>query len=515
MTDTRRASRGSARTNGSSGASGGSEISAMLDAELGFTEKLITAALCEPQHAAEPLTNLVANVDFVTPALNLIADAIGERWLTGAPIDTAIIVDDLRGRGTLDQVGGTAYFRKLLADTDWYNASSYVERITSLAHRRRILTATAELELAVKGGGDWTAKAEQLADVVHAAPVVDPEPSIDFDDLLADVDEKPEYRWLVPGLLERQDRVIITSGEGGGKSTWLRQFAVRMAAGIHPFVDQPIDSLRALFVDCENTLEQSRRRFRPLRELIEYTPGQLMFELRPEGLDLSRPDAAAWLSSKITTNRADVLLIGPLYKLADGDPKDERLAKAVATTFDRLRTRHDIAVLIEAHIPYAESQKAKRAIRPYGASLWSRWPEFGLHLAEDGRLMRWRGDREKRDWPASLERSSPWPWAPGPDEPPSYVGPTNCADAIVELLGNKRGQEFSIRKLAPELRAIGKSYRDSIIREAAAMAANEGRLTHRVGPRGADLYSVTDQGSLLDDEPPMPEGPPPIPDEDF
>ncbi len=53
------------------------------------------------------------------------------------------------------------------------------------------------------------------------------------------------YDWLVPNLLERKDRLIVTGGEGSGKSYLLRQMAVMMASGMHPFdKNRQIDPLR-------------------------------------------------------------------------------------------------------------------------------------------------------------------------------------------------------------------------------------------------------------------------------
>ena len=34
-------------------------------------------------------------------------------------------------------------------------------------------------------------------------------------------------------------------------------------------------------------------------------------------------------------------------------------------------------------------------MRPYGASIWMRWPEFGLHITDTGQLKHWRGDRDE------------------------------------------------------------------------------------------------------------------------
>jgi hypothetical protein len=68
-------------------------------------------------------------------------------------------------------------------------------------------------------------------------------------------------------------------------------------------------------------------------------------------------------------------------------------------------------VILEGHSPYAAGG-GRRPERPYGASLWSRWPEFGLYLSPEGHLRHWRGARDERDWPAALERGGTWPWTP-------------------------------------------------------------------------------------------------------
>jgi hypothetical protein len=158
-------------------------------------------------------------------------------------------------------------------------------------------------------------------------------------------------------------------------------------------------------------------------------------------------------------------------------------------------------LIIEAHSPYAESARTKRVIRPYGASLWSRWPEFGIYLGETGEIKHWRGQREERAWPHKLRWDQPWPWGVD-DTTPSVTewdGPTECSAAIVDLLATT-GDELGVNQLETKLRGEGKGFRAATIADAARIAANDGRLSHRKGARGADLYrSKTGERSF--DEP--------------
>lgn len=218
--------------------------------------------------------------------------------------------------------------------------------------------------------------------------------------------EPAGYDWLVPGLLERQDRLILTGGEGDGKSTLLRQMGMQLSSGIHPFNGTAfIQPSRVLLFDLENTKRQVYRKVNELMPLIDerYSEERFIIVNQPEGLDFTQGDGQI-LETEISAAQPDVLIIGPLYKMVAGDPNEEGPARIVASWLDRMRVQHGCAVLTEAHTPHGKE------IRPYGASLWKRWPEFGLHLSKDGRLQHWRGARDERDFPAALQRGGTWPW---------------------------------------------------------------------------------------------------------
>ena len=274
------------------------------------------------------------------------------------------------------------------------------------------------------------------------AVVVERVAPVELDEFLGQPD--PEYDWLIPGLVERGDRVILTGPEGYGKSTLLRQVGVQAAAGVHPFnVTTLVAPLRVLILDLENSARHTRRELRLLRlaagDRYRPEPG-LLVRCRPEGIDLLDVDDGAWLLDLAATAQPDLIITGPIYKLANGDPTEERTAKVASVWLDRVRTQVGCALVIEAHVPYAAGGK-KRPERPYGASLWSRWPEFGLYLSEEGHLRHWRGQRDEREWPAALQRGGEWPWTP-------VTRPEDLRWARTVELCRDAGDQLSTRDLA-------------------------------------------------------------------
>lgn len=270
---------------------------------------------------------------------------------------------------------------------------------------------------------------------------------IDLVDLVSGEDE--DYDWLVPGLLERGERCVITGPEGLGKSSLLRQIAICIAAGIHPFQHSAIQAKRVVWLDAENSKRQNRRAFSILFEIARtvgkpISRDQFLMFLRPEGLDLSRENDRNWFNERLAITKPDLVVLGPWYRTFVGNPSEEDLTRRVVATIDAARARYGFTILMEAHSPHnSEVIRGKmggtRAVRPIGSSLLLRWPEFGYglsfrdpsdsHVPEPGDtpippgspdpnyadFLAWRGARDEREWPVALRRSNDpnyWPWLP-------------------------------------------------------------------------------------------------------
>ena len=138
---------------------------------------------------------------------------------------------------------------------------------------------------------------------------------------------------------------------------------------------------------------------------------------RPGGIDLrKRPDRIAF-EDVLRRRRPRLVALCPVYKAytRKGNESDEQVASEVQAILDDLRTRYSFAIVLEHHAPQISG--GHRDMRPFGSSLWLRWPEFGLSLTPDSKrprdvltVGRWRGDRVSARWPDQLHRGNPWPW---------------------------------------------------------------------------------------------------------
>lgn len=236
--------------------------------------------------------------------------------------------------------------------------------------------------------------------------------------LLADPDDEPD--WLIPGLLERRDRLMLTGIEGGGKSHLLRQIAVMAAAGLDPFDATRITPLRTTIIDAENSRSQVRRRLRPMAECVARLGGQDPSERMSidcmNRMDIVTDKSLAAIHQVLDATTPDLVVIGPLYRLAPRALQTDDEAAPVLAALDTIRDR-GIALLIEAHAGHGVGRGGDRELRPRGSSSLLGWPEFGYGLRtqtqEFADLIPWRGDRDERNWPDGLRRERNGPrWLP-------------------------------------------------------------------------------------------------------
>ena len=373
-------------------------------------------------------------IDDLDGPYRLVAEAIHGLRLAKKPYDVLAISDEMTQRGTIGRAGGLPELHRIHGHH--FGSIDYSVQVVARHARLRRLTAIGH-HLATRAQaqdadpGDLAASATEatqaIADGIESDGDITTPTLAEF---LAGTDPEPD--WVIPGLIERGDRLILTGSEGLGKSVLFRQLAVAAAAGVHPFAHVNTPPQRVLYVDVENGVGQLRRALRGLATQAARhgaDPGNNMFlECVPSGLDLTRPEDEAWLVQRVAALQPALLVIGPIYRLHTKNPNDEEPARTVTRVLDRCRAAANCALILEAHAGHGTGGDGQRNVRPAGTSLWLRWPEFGYGLragsdfdpaTREVDFVPWRGDRTERDWPRRLRAGGAWPWARDED-PPAY-----------------------------------------------------------------------------------------------
>ncbi|ESQ01812.1 hypothetical protein B590_30053 (plasmid) [Streptomyces sp. PVA_94-07] len=377
------------------------------------------------------LVSALEPADFPEPRDGELWDVLCSLRAAGRACDPITVTAALREAGDLDRHGGPVRLHQLHdAVPTVAHALHYAEILREDATWRALGGVGAQAASAAAARQGTAADAAQRA--VEAARAVrdrgiaaEDDQAVDLLDLIAEADQEPD--WVIPGVLARWDRLILTGNEGGGKSLMLRQIAVRAAAGLHPWRKAAIRPIKALIIDVENSRDQVRPWLAKMHaaaegETASVERGALRVVIRPEGVDLTQPVDRARLLRLVEAEAPDLIVIGPLYKLAApraGEAAEDS-ARALMAALEAVRAASGgAALLIEAHSPHAS--QGRRDLRPIGSSLWLRWPEFGFGLgpvtdepgAEDLRLCDWtpwRGSRSERAWPERVCMGVTWPW---------------------------------------------------------------------------------------------------------
>lgn len=396
-------------------------------------ERAVIGAALDDRSAIRFAAEHVTADDFSNATLGEAWRILYTRWKAGEPTD-AISMDGAL-RGTVPGYQPGAVFDLMDAAAIGGKAGHWAEQIEEGAKRRR----------AIQAGGRLVQNASQ-GDLADALATV----KRDLDDIgkaastrlnatmLADVlDHEDNEDWIIPGILERQERVIFTGGEGAGKTTLVRQMAILSAAGINPFTFDDMPPVRVLVIDAENSEKQWRKNTRDVVGKASQRLGADVGQIFPLvctvdlgiSLDITKERDLSAIHDLIDQHQPDMVFIGPLYKITSRAIQTDDEATPVLRALDSIRAR-GITLVMEAHagVPGQDG----RNLRPRGSAALLGWPEFGIGLAVDQSylpfqadpdnfknrkvdLTRWRGDRDQgRAWPKSLYPNSYWRWGPEP-----------------------------------------------------------------------------------------------------
>lgn len=378
------------------------------------TERSVLGFLLMYPHDAHRVADRLTPADFYRPMNGAIFDVLA----TGVPIPPAELVErtgmDPKEYLTIQQAApGPSWVGK------------FVDRLVALSLRREAMRLGRDLSEAAAedvGLDDALSEIERLSSQGWSGRAGEEPPA--YDEWSSGVSS--EYDWVVPGLLERGDRLMFVARPGSGKSTMVRQFAVCLASGLDPFRFTTVPHRKVLFVDLENQQRMTKRKVDPITAVAgkRFRPELLRVHIQFGGMNLSERADILRLSGWVAASKPDVVCIGPLYQMFGaaqrGDLGGEDQARQITRTLDRIRQRYGCALVMETHPP----KGGGRDMPVFGSGVWTRWPEFveGIIPSDmnatapesDWRydIEPQRGRRDERSFPERLRRGKPgeFPW---------------------------------------------------------------------------------------------------------
>lgn len=377
-------------------------------------ERAVLACMLASRLVRDQMRCLLAGRDFHEPAHEAVWDAFARLDREGG------VVDHLTLRAVLP---ATPVLVALLPElvtlpVSTAGAASYAETVREWSMRRKLeVEATRTLQAVrdprVPATGLASTVASRFAALRDSGAAPEDVDARTLDEILSEQDSEPD--WLIPGLLERRDRLILTGGEGLGKSYLLRQFGVCAAAGIDPMDVRgaTYDPVKVMIFDFENTENQIRRAVHGIVRYAQHYGDQgvtkrTMVRCAPR-IDLTADRELARLHQELDAQQPDLVIIGPLYRLSPVAIQTDDEAAPLLAALDTIRDR-GTALLVEAHSGHSGG-RGGRDMRPRGSSALLGWPEFGYGMRPAGQdqtlcsFVSWRGDRSERVWPSALQRA--------------------------------------------------------------------------------------------------------------
>lgn len=300
----------------------------------------------------------------------------------------------------------------------------YAERLREASARRYALKV---LTQGITRLEHDEAVADEVVSDVRAQLEAMPRPSVSDDDTwtleeIMGLEVRTED-FTIPGLLKKNERLVLTGSEGGGKSVFVYQMLTGAAFGVDTFRLERTRPARVLFIDVENNEFQAKANLDKIVPALKEIAPDVQPEwrsLKRRVVDLLATKDRADIIRRVVHYNPDILYMGTAYKLTDVSDETHRSVRAIQSVVDRIRQEVSCSVIVEHHAGHGHMND-RNNMRPEGSSYWLRWPDFGYGmqpLVTTGRkrLMRlgaWRGDRATdRDFPVAVKQGAVMPWVP-------------------------------------------------------------------------------------------------------
>ena len=321
---------------------------------------------------------------FYGAAHRLIFERLVELHADRGEVDVAILGEELRSRGELEQVGGYSFLSEVSAKLPTTAQAKYfIEQLLKLARQRaRAKGATALLEAVFADDDEAISKAEESIKSASKRQASDLPPILKFTDFVGDeMSTLPDE--IVQGVLHRGGKMMVTGGSKSFKTWLLMDLALSVAAGA-PFWGMRTHKGRVLYLNMELMREFAEGRVRSImcakkleREDVD---GLDTWHLRGYARDFK--ELLPVILRAIAGVHYDLIILDPVYKvLGDRDENANGDVASLLNEFESLAVHTGAGFAYGHHHSKGNQGEKDAKDRGSGAGAWTRDPDALLDLA--------------------------------------------------------------------------------------------------------------------------------------
>lgn len=235
----------------------------------------------------------------------------------------------------------------------------------------------------VKDAADWIAAggtADELAEIVRTAQAGDMLPVSYASKWITET--PPPVDPILSDIFDAGDKVPVIGSSKSRKTFYVLQLALNLTAGRGEFLGWGIPKpRRVLIVQLEVKEAHYWRRVHNLARVLRITAAEVADRLCVASLR-GREVKPAQIVELASKHRAEVIVIDPLYKLAEGDENLAADMKPLLATFDRMAEKTGAAVLYVHHNPKGTAGDRDTRDRGAGSGVISRDYDSCIYLTD-------------------------------------------------------------------------------------------------------------------------------------
>ena len=320
---------------------------------------------------------------FHDPKRMIVFDCILSLHAKSMPIDLAVVAEELRSTGKLNEIGGYPFLIEVsgkMATTA--QAPYFIDKVRELHLLRETIRRANFISdkcySLTDGIGDFLETVKQtFSNIGNIGPVAKARGIFSFEV------PKPGDPSILLGnrYLVRGDGGFLVSTSGMGKSSMSLQMAVHWALGISAFGIPSNGKLRSLFIQAEDSEGDIGEVVASIASRLNLT-GEQITDINSKVVIhtmKTRKNFLTQLRSLVEIHKPDIVWINPLQSFMDGDIKDSSdLGNFLRDGLSSVNAEGKFAYMIVHHTTKPPQEKAERA-----------WNEVMYDMAGGAEIINW------------------------------------------------------------------------------------------------------------------------------